>query len=95
MVSVSDMEYVLEKAGCFIAKNEIDEICIEFELKTGDLMTYDKFKEIIFCRIYLGFSAENSVGSGNCSGTKRKLSHKRLSSRKVSSAFLHCNTNFK
>lgn len=95
MVSVSDLEYVLEKAGCFISKTEIDEICIEFELKTGDLMTYEKFKEIIFCRVYLGFSAENSIGSGKHFGTKRRLSHKRLSSRKVSSAFQHCNTNFK
>ena len=84
------MEYVLEKAGCYISKTEIDEICLEFELKTGDLMTYDKFKEIIFCKAYSGFSADNSVGSVNDYFQKRRLSHKRLSSRKASSAFKNC-----
>jgi hypothetical protein len=87
---VSDLEYVLEKAGCYISKTEIDEICLEFELKTGDLMTYDKFKEIVFCMSYLGFSAENSVGSVNDYFQKRRLSHKRMSSRKVSSAVKYC-----
>jgi len=71
---------VLEKAGCYITKTEIDEILHEFELKAGDTMNYDKFKEIIFCKIYLGFSAENSVGSSHKYGNRRRLSHKRLSS---------------
>lgn len=79
-----DLEFVLEKAGCFITKTEIDEILQEFELKAGDTMNYDKFKEIVFCMIYSGFSAENSLGSNEHFGTRRKLSHKRLSSRKVS-----------
>jgi hypothetical protein len=86
-VNVDDLEYVLEKAGCYITKTDCDEILNEFELKTGEEMNFEQFKGIILCIHYSGFSAENSIESNHLAVPRpsiRRLSHKRLSNRKPS-----------
>ena len=83
---MDDLEFVLNKSGFYITATDFDEIISEFELKAGESMTFEQFKQIILCIYYLGFSSENSADVHSLAPptTLRRLSHKRLSSRKQS-----------
>jgi calcium-dependent protein kinase len=86
-IQVDDLEYVLKKAGCYIKSVEIQEILQDFQLKAGDSMTYEQFKEVILCKHNIGFSPENSIDSANLlSSPVRRFSQKRLSSHRISSS---------
>jgi hypothetical protein len=60
----------------------------EFQLKAGDFMSFEQFKDIIVCNVYLGFSPENSADLNHLVPPRavRRLSHKRLSIRRLSNA---------
>lgn len=41
MISVCDFRWAIEKLGCFLTQNELDEILIEFSCQTQDKMDFD------------------------------------------------------
>lgn len=59
-LTLDELKYALEKAGCFISENDFNEILEEFHLKAGQSMGFEKFRDIMMCKIYLGFSKNNS-----------------------------------
>mmetsp|Transcript_31271 Transcript_31271/g.30927 ORF Transcript_31271/g.30927 Transcript_31271/m.30927 type:complete len:116 (+) Transcript_31271:974-1321(+) len=83
-ICVDELKFALEKAGCYISQEDFEEIIKEFQLKVGDFMSFDEFKQIMMC-----FSSENSeVGTEleededkQRKGTKR-LSQRRLTNRR-------------
>ncbi|CAG9327340.1 unnamed protein product [Blepharisma stoltei] len=48
-ISVDELKFALEKAGCYLSDTEYKEIIDEFELKAGETMNFEEFKEIMLC----------------------------------------------
>lgn len=91
MISLNDLKFALEKAGCYISDSEYQGIIEEFELKYEDTIDYDDFKNIMGCKDYLGFSevqtAQNTMlGDDNSEfkATVRRLSHRKITTRRSS-----------
>ncbi|CAG9320531.1 unnamed protein product [Blepharisma stoltei] len=48
-ISVHELRFVLEKAGCYISDTDMDEILGEFQLESGGTMNFEEFKSIMWC----------------------------------------------
>ena len=79
-IHVSDLKYALEKAGCYTSEEEMQEILQEFELKAGELMVFEEFRDVMMC-----FSEENSLEEeAPKRNPKRRLSQRKLTIRRNS-----------
>eukprot|EP00358_Blepharisma_japonicum_P002185 CAMPEP_0202955304 /NCGR_PEP_ID=MMETSP1395-20130829/51696_1 /ASSEMBLY_ACC=CAM_ASM_000871 /TAXON_ID=5961 /ORGANISM="Blepharisma japonicum, Strain Stock R1072" /LENGTH=484 /DNA_ID=CAMNT_0049671735 /DNA_START=196 /DNA_END=1650 /DNA_ORIENTATION=+ len=85
-ISLDNLKFALEKAGCFISEADFEEIVNEFELKAGKDMDYEEFKEIMTCfseeHSFVILTEEDEARVNERRQTKR-LSMKRMTIRRA------------
>lgn len=79
-ITVKDLKYALEKAGCYISDDDFFDIVQEFKLQVDDSMDFNKFKEVMMV-----FSPEPSV---RCTETYEEPEFERVSARRLSQRLL-------
>lgn len=83
---MDELRSALEKAGCYISDEDLAEILNEFELKAGNGMNFDEFKEVMMCfteevpEMQASLEGEHSRDKERRS--TRRLSQKRLTTRR-------------
>ncbi|CAG9316029.1 unnamed protein product [Blepharisma stoltei] len=79
-ITVKNLKYALQKAGCFISDDDFNDIIEEFKLQVNEYMDFSQFKEIMTC-----FSEQITVNNteDDESAVFERPPAKRLSQRRL------------